>query len=171
MRKTGITWFGLCGLLAAMPAPGELPALSCVAEQTGGFHDHPEDAEGYVPVLFHPVPFRLDVNAVFMLNLRSRTDVDLFLTLTANTPGGEQTAELECRNVRGHDGSPGYSCVNIPPAELLLINRETLRFTRTAVGGWTFSGAPGESAGDSIYVEYGTCTPATTPDTPAAITP
>jgi hypothetical protein len=137
--------------------------LDCHADQAGGFHDHPDDDEGYVPVLFHPVAFHLEENRVFMLNLGDRTDVDLFITMTSLGEDGPQTSELECRQVRGLDGTPGYSCVNIPPSEMLLINRGTLRFTRTAVGGWTFAGgsAPG---GESIYVEYGTCRSASAPD-------
>ena len=144
------------------PAPGSddtqgeafLP-LHCTADQTGGFHDYPDDDESYIPALFNSDPFRLEENIVFMTNLPEQ-GVDLFVTLTA----GEDpvTTELECRQVRGVDGSPGYSCVNIPPSEMLLINRSTLRFTRTAVGGWTFAGGNETHSGDSIFVEYGTCT-------------
>jgi len=135
--------------------------LDCTAEQTGGFHDYPDDDAGYQPALFNSTPFRLDENVVFMLNLADDSGVDLYVTLTS----GEDpvTTELECRQVRGIDGSAGYSCVNIPPSEMLLIHRQTLRFTRTAVGGWTFAGATDARAGDSIFVEYGTCKPATTP--------
>ena len=141
----------------AVAAPAFLP-LDCVADQTGGFHDYPDDDESYVPALFNATPFRLEENVVFMLNLADDTGVDLYVTLTA----GEDpvTTELECRQVRGADGSRGYSCVNLPPSEMLLINRETQRFTRTAVGGWTFTGATEARAGDSIFVEYGTCRPA-----------
>jgi hypothetical protein len=136
---------------------GFLP-LECAAEQTGGFHDYPDDDQEYVPALFNVTPFRLDENAVFMLHREEDSRVDLYVTLTA----GEDpvTTELECRHVRGIEGSTGYSCVNIPPSEMLLINRETLRFTRTAVGGWTFAGAAQAHTGDSIFVEYGGCTPA-----------
>lgn len=151
---------------AAAPAeaaePGGAPAgflpLECLADQTGGFHDYPDDAESYQPALFNSTSFRLEENRVFMLNLADQPGVDLFVTLTA----GEDpvTTELECRQVRGADGSQGYSCVNIPPSEMLLINRETLRFTRTAVGGWTFAGATERHSGDSVFVEYGTCSPA-----------
>ena len=132
--------------------------LTCTAEQTGGFHDYPDDAESYVPALFNATPFRLDENVVFMLNLAEESAVDLYVTLTS----GEDpvTTELECRQLRGADGSLGYSCVNIPPSEMLLINHDTLRFTRTAVGGWTFAGATDSHSGDSVFVEYGTCTPA-----------
>jgi hypothetical protein len=139
-------------------APGGFLPLQCLADQTGGFHDYPDDAESYQPALFNSTSFRLEENRVFMLNLADQPGVDLFVTLTA----GEDpvTTELECRQVRGADGSQGYSCVNIPPSEMLLINRETLRFTRTAVGGWTFAGATERHSGDSVFVEYGTCTAA-----------
>ncbi|MEM8767795.1 MAG: hypothetical protein AAGE43_10150, partial [Pseudomonadota bacterium] len=57
----------------------------------------------------------------------------------------------------GADQSYGYSCVNVPPSEMILINAQTLRYTRTAVGGWTFAGATEALNGDSIFVEYGQC--------------
>jgi hypothetical protein len=135
-------------------AVGFLP-LECVADQTGGFHDYPDDEQGYVPALFNATPFRLDENVVFMQNLAEQTGVDLYVTLTVGDD--PVTTELECRDVRGVDGSRGYSCVNIPPSEMLLINQQTLRFTRTAVGGWTFAGPTDAHAGDSVFVEYGTC--------------
>jgi hypothetical protein len=47
----------------------------------------------------------------------------------------------------------------VPPSEILLINAETLRFTRAAVGGWTFAGATDGLNGDSIFIEYGECSP------------
>lgn len=141
---------------AEAPDPVAFLPLDCGAEQTGGFHDYPDDDGGYQPALFNVTPFRLEENRVFMRNLGRQPGVDLFVSLTA----GEDpvTTELECRRVRGADGSPGFSCVNIPPSEMLLINSETLRFTRTAVGGWTFTGATDAHSGDSIFVEYGTCT-------------
>jgi hypothetical protein len=140
---------------ADLLAADAFPTLDCLADQTGGFHDYPDDEDGYLPALFNAVPFRLEENAVFMLNLAPETGVDRYLTLTAGDD--PVTTELECRQVRGVDGSLGYSCVNIPPSEMLLIHAQTLRFTRTAVGGWTFAGATASEAGDSIFVEYGTC--------------
>lgn len=134
---------------------GSFLPLRCVADQTGGFHDYPDDDESYGPALFNSTPFRLDENQVFMLNLGRQPGLDLYISLTSGDD--PVTTELECRQVRGIDGSPGFSCVNIPPSEMLLINRNTLRFTRTAVGGWTFAGATGARGGDSIFVEYGTC--------------
>ncbi len=49
------------------------------------------------------------------------------------------------------------ACVTISLLLMILINAQTLRYTRTAVGGWTFAGAAGELNGDSIFVEYGRC--------------
>ncbi len=145
-----------------------LPAMHCAAEQTGGFHDYPGDDESYEPALFHPQSFQLEENIVLMMNLgggegNGSGTVDLFLTMTRTLPATEEapealeTSELECRQVRGADQSYGYSCVNVPPSEMILINAETLRYTRTAVGGWTFAGATEEFNGDSIFVEYGQC--------------
>ena len=95
-----------------------------------------------------------------MLNLTpGEGGVDLYLTLETGAEEEAQTTELECRRVRGADQSVGYSCVNLPPSEMLLINAGTLRFTRTSVGGWTFAGASETAGGDSIFVEYGTCRP------------
>ncbi len=104
-----------------------------------------------------------------MLNLADREgNVDVYLTMTREIeqedgPGLLETTELECREVRGADGSRGLSCVNLPPSEMILINSGTLRFTRTAVGGWTFAGASGSLNGDSIFVEYGQCQQAAEP--------
>ncbi|NIP13291.1 MAG: hypothetical protein GWM88_00510 [Pseudomonadales bacterium] len=132
-----------------------LPSLRCEAEQTGGFHDYPGEQEAYEPALFNPGRFTLEENVVFMLNLPVGNGApDLYLVMRTD---GELETELACRRVRGADGAMGYSCVNTPPSEMLLINRETLRFTRTAVGGWTFAGATESLSGDSIFVEYGAC--------------
>ncbi len=129
--------------------------MNCIAEQTGGFHDHPEEGEVYEPALFHPIAFTLEENLIFMMNLGTSDGApDLYLTL--RTSDARET-ELDCRQVRGSFGATGFSCVNKPPSEMLLINRDSLRFTRTAVGGWTFVGASDSHNGDSIFVEYGTC--------------
>ncbi len=142
--------------LPAEAASG-LPPLRCEAEQTGGFHDYPGEDEGYEPALFNPSRIFLEENVVFMLNLPVGNGApDLYLVMRV---GEELETELACRRVRGADGAMGYSCVNTPPSEMLLINRETLRFTRTAVGGWTFAGASESLSGDSIFIEYGACVP------------
>lgn len=147
----------------------EFPRVICKAEQTGGFHDYPDEGEAYEPALFHPQQFSLEENPVFMLNLADSVgNVDVYLTMTreiGQEDGArvQETTELECRRVRGAGGSRGLSCVNLPPSEMILINAATLRFTRTAVGGWTFAGASGSHNGDSIFVEYGQCQPAAEP--------
>jgi len=153
-----------CVAMAA-PAAGStatLPPLLCQPLQTGGFHDYPEGEEVYEPALFHPRSFELKENLLFMMNLQPEPgSPDLYLTMRmiaaqAQSDSFEHT-ELECRTVRGIGDVKGFSCVNVPPSELLLINAETLRFTRAAVGGWTFAGAAGDINGDSIFIEYGTC--------------
>ena len=143
-----------------------LPPLTCQPEQTGGFHDYPEGEEIYEPALFHPRSFTLKTNALFMMSLTAEPGApDLYVTMNmaAAEEGFEQT-ELECRRVRGIGAVAGFSCVNVPPSELLLINAETLRYTRAALGGWTFAGAAGDLNGDSIFIEYGTCAPTQPPE-------
>ncbi|HEY5644475.1 MAG TPA: hypothetical protein VIS76_00910 [Pseudomonadales bacterium] len=153
----------------ASAAAGALPAVLCTAEQTGGFHDYPDDAEQYQPALFHPQPFRLETNPVFMMHLAAgEADVDLYLTMTRKLTTDQgalvsETTELECRSVRGANQSHGFSCVNLPPSEMILINAQTLRFTRTSVGGWTFAAATEKHEGDSIFVEYGQCVATASP--------
>jgi len=157
----------LLGVAGSALGSEALPAMVCRAEQVGGFHDYPGGEEVYEPALFHPRTFTLEQNAVFMMNLaEGEGNVDLYLTLQSTVPadsdgGGQQQeiTELECRRVRGPDDGYGYSCVNLPPSEMLLINARSLRYTRTAVGGWTFAGAAGTQNGDSIFVEYGQCEP------------
>ncbi len=164
-RMAGITMLMAAGVSAAEPG-AVFPDVVCTAVQTGGFHDYPGGEETYEPALFHPQQFNLEENPVFMLNLaESEGNVDVYLTMTRTLAEdgeapGQETTELECREVRGADGSSGLSCVNLPPSEMILINRETFRFTRAAAGGWTFAGATGDLNGDSIFVEYGECRPA-----------
>jgi len=144
-----------------------IPELKCQPEQTGGFHDYPEGEEIYEPALFHARPFVLRENIVFMMNLQGEVadpgGPDLYVTLSMEDDPIAETTELECRSVRGVNGAMGLSCVNLPPSEMLLINTETYRFTRSAVGGWTFAGAAGDLNGDSIFIEYGQCQPVADP--------
>ena len=151
----------LAGAHSAESDRGALPRMQCIAEQTGGFHDYPEGEEPSEPALFHPRLFSLEENIVFMLNLAEEEGApDLYLTFSSVSEDDTlEETELECRRVRGAGDASGYSCVNLPPSEMLLINASSLRFTRTAVGGWTFAGATDRSNGDSIFVEYGQCTP------------
>ena len=75
--------------------------------------------------------------------------VQLYVTMILD--GGAE-AEFECRTVRGAAGNQGYSCVNNPPSEMLLINPARGRYTRSSIGGWVFY-APEAS----LFVEFGTC--------------
>ena len=126
--------------------------LSCRAEQTAGFHDYPHNEEGYESVVFMESEFRLKVNRVLMQHLAAESPYDAFYVLTDD----ENVTELSCRLVRGLGNARGLSCSSTPPADLLLLNLDNLRFTRTAIGGWTF-GAAAPDSGESIYVEFGTC--------------
>ena len=149
-----------------------------MAEGTAGFHDYPRDEESYQAALFVPSRFALAENAALAFAFAGDgTAADRYVTLTlappppppaaagevepdeaASPPPVTPPIEMECRDVRGAGGSRGISCNNLPPSELLLLNRQNLRYTRTSVGGWTFQGATENLAGDSIFVEYGSCT-------------
>ena len=149
------------GLAAASPAATDIfPSVLCEAHNTAGFHDYVGGSEDYEASVFFASRFELAENAFLTANLSSESSVQRFLTMTNDK---DEVTELECRTVRGA-GARGYSCVNIPPSELLLINVDTLRFTRTSVGGWTFRGAKENLSGDSIFVEYGQCRPQTQAD-------
>ena len=135
---------------------GAIPSsLSCKATQTAGFHDYPHNEEAYESVVFFESTFRLSLNRVLMRHLAADSPFDAFLTLI--TDEGE-LVELNCSRLKGLRNASGISCSNTPPSDLLLLNLDNLRFTRTAIGGWTFTGADESTAGESIYVEYGQCT-------------
>ena len=145
-------------LLSILWVAGGLPShaidlpdrMTCTAEQTAGFHDYPHNAEAYEAVIFYESAFSLSMNKALNAHL---TEFDVYLMLEDDA----HVAELQCRLVRGLRDSRGLSCSNVPPSDLLLLNLDSLRFTRTAIGGWTFSGAHESSAGESIFVEYGYC--------------
>ena len=128
--------------------------MVCTAEQTAGFHDYPHNELGYEAVVFFESSFTLQINKVLMQHLAAQTPFDAYLTLRDKE--GE-VGELQCRQVRGAGASRGLSCSTTPPADLLLLNLDNLRFTRTAIGGWAF-GTAETATGQSIFVEYGTCT-------------
>ncbi|MCZ6710280.1 MAG: hypothetical protein O7B25_07955 [Gammaproteobacteria bacterium] len=135
--------------------PAFPPAMRCEAEQTGGFHDYPDGGVRYEPAVFHPASFVLEADGLSTVNVEpGRGDPYLHLIMRA---ADDVELELQCRRVRGADRAWGYSCANTPPSEMLLINNQTLRFTRTLFGDWTFPGARESMSGDSISVEYGTC--------------
>ncbi len=135
--------------------------LDCRAMQTAGFHDYPHNEEAYEAVVFYESRFQLRVNEVLMRHLAD-SPYDVFLTLN-DTSGDKderdiaEVVELQCSLLRGVGNARGLSCSNTPPADLLLLNLDNLRFTRTSIGGWTFTGADESNAGDSIYVEFGLC--------------
>ena len=127
--------------------------LHCSANQTAGFHDFANTAESYEPVAFYEGEFTLKINRALMRHRDPADGVDLYVTVFDE----EDQAELSCRYILGVGGDPGISCTNAPPSELVLINTKNLRYTRTSIGGWTFASARHNEAGDSIYVEYGSC--------------
>lgn len=138
----------------------QLPAeMSCLAYQTAGFHDFPDNPEDYEAVVFFESKFELRVNKVLMTHLLDNSPYDLYLTLHKDN----DVVELQCNQLRAAGNNLGVSCSSQPPADLLLLNLDSLRFTRTAIGGWTFSGADTQAAGESIYVEYGRCTATESP--------
>jgi len=150
------------GVMAITLASGlELPgSLACVANQTAGFHDYPHNEESYEPVVFFESRFMLEVNRVLSQHLAATNDVDVYLTFKKEDAfeKEDELVELTCFQVRGVGDTRGLSCSNQPPAQMLLLNLDNLRFTRTSIGGWTFTGAQVNAAGDSIFVEYGQCT-------------
>ena len=154
--KTLALWLllSLCGDSLAAEL-GDIPeALTCEAAQTAGFHDYPHNEEAYESVVFFESAFTLKANRVLMRHLAPDSPFDVFLTLTTDE---DELVELSCSRLRGLHEASGISCSNSPPSDLLLLNLDNLRFTRTAIGGWTFTGADQSTAGESIYVEYGQC--------------
>lgn len=118
--------------------------LTCSALQTAGLHDYAGAPEDYEPSTFFESKFKLAINKVLMQHLAPEQSVasnptDLFLTML---PRNDEPIELRCRQVQGAPGELGFSCVNTPPSELILINANSLRFTRSSIGGWVFGSAP-----------------------------
>ncbi len=148
------------------PAVGHWLPTTCKAGKTVGMHQYPtSDIEDYMPAVFSEQTFDLRENTLFMRHLlgeRERGEIDerggyadtpepVRLYVTMASGDGVET-ELECRPVRGTGDNRGYSCVNNPPSEMLLINPARGRYTRSAIGGWAFY-APEAS----LFVEYGNC--------------
>lgn len=153
----GVAMAAACALALPVAGADWLP-LSCKAHHTVGMHDHPGEPETYEASIFFESEFGLRENAFLMHHLADdESAVDLYMTMIA--ADGEET-EFECRSVRGARNSAGVSCVNNPPSEILMLNPARRRFTRSAVGGWTFYAAQGEGRAASLFVEYGACVPA-----------
>ena len=148
--------FGLAGALGLPAAGADWLPLSCAAEQTVGMHDNPGAPEHFDAAMFVASEFALRENALFMEHLLGVEEAAPALYITMTAAGGE--TEFECRKVRGAGDATGYSCVNNPPAEILLLNPRRGRFTRSAVGGWTFPAT--QEGGASLFIEYGACRPA-----------
>ena len=131
----------------------------CVPLETIGFHDEPEaegdSVEAFSPAKFKSTPFTLRENKTLASLLDDADDVNLFLTMQM-----EETNELfefSCKNVLGANREPGFSCVNTPPSDILMLNPKSLRFSRAAIGSWTFQSETSLLAGSSLFVEMGQC--------------
>lgn len=146
-----------------------LPA-SCKAVQTVGMHDYPGAEERYHASVFFEGAFELRENLLFMEHLLGQDGAPVGLYVTLSGADGRET-EFECRPVRGGAGNEGVSCVNNPPSEMLLVNPVRGRFTRAAIGGWTFYGAREEQEGASLFVEYGQCVPMASGEDASTATP
>ena len=139
-------WVLAAGLAAVDRVPDH---MACRAVQTAGFHEFPP-ADNYQSVVFVNDVFDLRLNRVLTEGL---DDGDVYLTLSTE----KDLVELRCRQVAGAGRGRGLSCHDEPPAQFLLLNEKTLRFSRSAIGGWTFRSTRSDAEGDSIFVEIGQC--------------
>ena len=129
--------------------------MQCESFKTVGLHDYPKTAESYESVVFEESSFSLKINKSLT---RFSPDQDRnFVYLTFRS--ANKLSELTCRPVSGAGETRGLSCTDTPPSEMLLINSESLRFSRSSIGGWTFLGANDRNSGNSLFVEYGLCEP------------
>ena len=144
----------VCLLLLALHSFAQVPdQMQCVSAKTVGLHDYPLTAESYEPVVFEENSFSLKLNKPLMKYLPDQQQNVVYFTFR----NANKLLELTCRPVTGARKSHGLSCTDTPPAEMILINSETLRFSRSSIGGWTFSGAKDGASGNSLFVEYGQC--------------
>ncbi len=169
-------WINLfAGIMLILPvAPAAVALedwnLTCRAVNTAGFHNDSNSSEDYRAALFNESEFTLEENVVFNRHLLETVgdpklsvtpdgsmSVDLFLSMQ-DEDGTE--VGLQCHHILANSES-GYSCVNTPPSEMLVINTHSMKFTRSSIGGWAFFGADSKYSGDSIFVEYGRCTQGT----------
>lgn len=132
-----------------------LPAR-CVAIQTIGLHDKPEElgseVEQFEATRFVESEFILRENQTLAL----LSDPDTYY-LSFQDTSTNAVFELTCRPIKGRDNQAGLSCLNQPPQDILMLNRESKRFTRAAVGNWTFSTASDLQTGASLFIEHGQC--------------
>ena len=146
----------ICLIVLGSSSVAQVPdRMQCLSEKTVGLHDYPLTAESYEPVVFDESSFSLKLNKSLMKFLPDQQiNVVYFTFRNAN-----KLMELTCRRVTGARQSYGLSCTDNPPAEMILINSDTLRYSRSSIGGWTFLGAKEKTSGNSIFVEYGHCEP------------
>lgn len=166
----GITRLAACCALVASFALAQetttddagswLPAR-CVPAETIGFHDAPEDGvdaepvEAFTPVNFKSTVFTLRENQTLGELLEDVDDTTLFLTMQMDDAG--EIFEFSCKDVLGANREQGYSCVNTPPSDILMINPKSMRFSRAAIGSWTFQSDSALESGSSLFVEMGQC--------------
>ena len=135
-----------------------LPA-HCVPLETIGFHDEAESTEEpreeFEIARFSSTPFFLRQNETFMELLGEVDERLLYLTLEPEEEA--EFFELTCRPVMGANREPGFSCTNTPPSDLLLINPKSMRFSRSAIGSWTFQSQGDLDRGSSLFVQMGQC--------------
>ena len=141
--------------------------LFCQAEQTVGLHDFAEEdeqfEERYELIRFFESKFELRENKTFN-ELMGQEDGRYYLSMKAHD--SLEISEFTCDSVRGRNGQEGLSCRNTPPSEIIMINKSTLRFTRSAVGAWTFFTPSDHDTGASLFVEYGQCETSQASDEP-----
>lgn len=146
----------ICLVLLAFSSVAQVPdQMQCVSANTVGLHDYPLTPESYEPVVFDESSFSLKINKSLMKFLPDQQKNVVYFTFR----NANKLMELTCRRVTGAQKSYGLSCTDNPPAEMILINSVTLRFSRSSIGGWTFLGAKENTSGNSLFVEYGQCEP------------
>lgn len=133
--------------------------MVCKAINTVGLHDAPETdsplEEKYEPSVFVESEFILSENVTFS-ELLEDEDVKFYMSMQFIESDGK--FEFTCTQVRGRSDEQGYVCTNTPAQDILMINPSKNRFTRAAVGAWTFFHPSDLETGASLTVEHGTCT-------------
>ena len=126
---------------------------------TVGFHDEPElsgePEEKFEPTQFTSTPFLLRRNLTLNELLDDVEDNVLYITLELEDE--HEFFELKCTKVIGASREAGLSCVNTPPSDLLMLNPKSMRFTRAAIGSWTFQSTRDLERGSSLFVQMGQC--------------